>query len=84
MGPACGSSLGFGGSRHEIFGDSSWFHFTGVEANFDKFMLSLKGKLINWSNKWLSLSGCILVANSSYYGFHMVHCQPLESQSENV
>jgi hypothetical protein len=47
MGPGCGSSLGFGGSRREIFGDSSLFSFTGVEANFDKIMLSFKGKLIN-------------------------------------
>jgi hypothetical protein len=34
-----------------------------TEANFDKFMLSLKGKLITWGHHNLSLAGRILVAN---------------------
>jgi len=34
-----------------------------TEANFDKMMLALKGKLINWSTCNLSLAGRILVAN---------------------
>jgi len=33
------------------------------EANFKKMMVSLKGKLISWSNNRLSLAGRILVAN---------------------
>ncbi len=33
------------------------------EANFEKMRLSLKNKLINWSNNRLSLAGRILVAN---------------------
>jgi hypothetical protein len=33
------------------------------EVNFDKMMLALKGKLINWSNNMLLLTGRILVAN---------------------
>ncbi len=33
------------------------------EANFDKMMLTLKGKLISWSHNKLSLRGRILVAN---------------------
>jgi hypothetical protein len=33
------------------------------EANFDTMMLALKGKLINWSNNMLSLTGRILVVN---------------------
>jgi hypothetical protein len=32
-------------------------------VNFEKMMLSLKGKLISWSNNKLSLAGRILVAN---------------------
>jgi hypothetical protein len=38
------------------------FHLP-TEANFDKMMLSLKGKLISWSHNTLSLAGRILVAN---------------------
>ncbi len=38
------------------------FHLPS-EANFDKMMLALKGKLINWSNNKLLLAGRILVAN---------------------
>jgi len=38
------------------------FHLPS-EANFDKMMLALKGKLINWSQNNLSLAGRILVAN---------------------
>jgi hypothetical protein len=38
------------------------FHFP-PEANFDKMLLALKGKLINWSTCRLSLAGRILVAN---------------------
>jgi len=34
-----------------------------IEANFDKMMTALKGKLINWSHSNLSLAGRILVAN---------------------
>jgi hypothetical protein len=34
-----------------------------LEANFEKMRLSLKNKLINWSNNRLSLAGRILVAN---------------------
>ncbi len=34
-----------------------------LEANFEKMMVSLKGKLISWSNNKLSLVGRILVAN---------------------
>ncbi len=34
-----------------------------VEANFDKLMTSLKGKMIAWGNCNLSLVGRILVAN---------------------
>jgi len=34
-----------------------------TEANFDKMMLVLKGKLINWGRNNLSLAGRILVAN---------------------
>jgi hypothetical protein len=33
------------------------------EANFDKMLIALKGKLINWSTCHLSLAGKILVAN---------------------
>jgi hypothetical protein len=33
------------------------------EANFDKMLSALKGKLINWSTCRLSLAGRILVAN---------------------
>jgi hypothetical protein len=33
------------------------------KANFEKMMLSLKGKFIRWSNNKLSLAGKILVAN---------------------
>jgi hypothetical protein len=33
------------------------------EANFDKMMVALKGKLINWGHSNLSLAGRILVAN---------------------
>jgi len=33
------------------------------EANFDKMLIVLKGKLINWSTCHLSLAGRILVAN---------------------
>jgi len=33
------------------------------EANFDKMMMALKSKLINWSHNQLSLAGRILVAN---------------------
>jgi hypothetical protein len=33
------------------------------EANFDKMLSTLKGKLINWSTCYLSLAGRILVAN---------------------
>jgi hypothetical protein len=33
------------------------------EANFDKMLITLKGKLINWSTCRLSLAGRILVAN---------------------
>jgi len=33
------------------------------EANFDKMLSALKGKLINWSTCCLSLAGRILVAN---------------------
>ncbi len=32
-------------------------------ANFEKMMVSLKGKLVSWSNNRLSLAGRILVAN---------------------
>jgi hypothetical protein len=35
------------------------------EANFDKMMLALKGKLINWSSNKLLLAGRILVANQA-------------------
>jgi hypothetical protein len=38
------------------------FHLP-VEANFDKMMVALKSKLINWSHSCLSLAGRILVAN---------------------
>jgi hypothetical protein len=34
-----------------------------VEANFDKLMISLKGKMIAWGNCNLSLAGRILIAN---------------------
>jgi hypothetical protein len=34
-----------------------------LEANFDKMMAALKGKLINWSHSNLPLAGRILVAN---------------------
>jgi hypothetical protein len=34
-----------------------------TEANFDKMMAALKGKLISWSHSNLSLAGKILVAN---------------------
>jgi hypothetical protein len=34
-----------------------------LEANFDKIMIALKNKLINWSHNNLSLAGRILVAN---------------------
>jgi hypothetical protein len=34
-----------------------------LEANFEKMMLSLKGKFISWSNNRLSLASRILVAN---------------------
>ncbi len=34
-----------------------------TEANFDKLMLFLKGKLIAWGHRNLSLAGRILVAN---------------------
>jgi hypothetical protein len=33
------------------------------EANFDKMLSAIKGKLINWSTCRLSLAGRILVAN---------------------
>jgi hypothetical protein len=33
------------------------------DANFNKMVTSLKGKLINWSTYRLSLAGRILVAN---------------------
>ncbi len=33
------------------------------EANFDKMLSALKGKLINWNTCRLSLAGRILVAN---------------------
>ncbi len=38
------------------------FHLP-LEANFDKMLSALKGKLINWSTCRLSLAGRILVAN---------------------
>lgn len=38
------------------------FHLPS-EANFDKMMFALKGKLINWSHNMLSLASRILVAN---------------------
>jgi hypothetical protein len=38
------------------------FHLP-YEVNFDKMMLALKGKLINWSHNQLSLAGRTLVAN---------------------
>lgn len=38
------------------------FHLPS-KANFDKMMLALKGKLVNWSHNNLSLAGRILVAN---------------------
>lgn len=34
-----------------------------VKANFDKFMISLKGKMIVWGNCNLSLIGRIFIAN---------------------
>jgi hypothetical protein len=34
-----------------------------IEANFDKIMLSLKSKLINWWNKKVSLVSKVLVVN---------------------
>jgi hypothetical protein len=33
------------------------------EANFDKLLIALKGKMINWSTSHLSVAGRILVAN---------------------
>ncbi len=38
------------------------FHLP-IEANFDKMMTALKGKLINWSHCNLSLAGRILVVS---------------------
>ncbi len=38
------------------------FHLP-TEANFDKMMATLKGKLIHWSHNNMSLAGRILVAN---------------------
>jgi hypothetical protein len=38
------------------------FHLP-LEANFDKMLSALKGKLINWSTYRLSVTGRILVAN---------------------
>jgi hypothetical protein len=34
-----------------------------IGANFDKIMVSLKSKLINWGNKKASLTSIVLVAN---------------------
>jgi hypothetical protein len=34
-----------------------------AEANFDKLMISLKGKMIMWGNCNLSLAGKIFIAN---------------------
>jgi hypothetical protein len=34
-----------------------------MEPNFDKLMISLKGKMIAWGNCNLSLIGRILIAN---------------------
>jgi hypothetical protein len=36
------------------------------EANFDKMLSTLKGKLINWSTCRLSLAGRIMVANQVF------------------
>jgi hypothetical protein len=38
------------------------FHFP-PEANFDKMLIALKGKLINWSTYRLSMARRILVVN---------------------
>jgi hypothetical protein len=38
------------------------FHLSS-EVNFDKMLIALKGKFINWSTRSLSLAGRILVAN---------------------
>ncbi len=38
------------------------FHLP-TEANFDKMMFALKGKLINWSTCRMSLAGRVLVTN---------------------
>jgi hypothetical protein len=34
-----------------------------TETNFDKLMISLKGKMIAWGNYNLSFAGKILIAN---------------------
>jgi hypothetical protein len=50
------------GENTRYLGIQVGFHLPS-KANFDKMMLALKGKLINWSQNNLSLAGMILVAN---------------------
>ncbi len=50
------------GEGTQYLGIQVGFHLP-FEVNFDKMMLALKGKLINWSHNKLSLASRILVAN---------------------
>ncbi len=64
--------------------ESEIIHYLGIqvgfqlptEANFDKFMISLKGKMIAWGSYNVSLIGKILVANQVFLSsmWYMAAC----------
>jgi hypothetical protein len=63
-----------------------------VEANFNKLMMSLKGKMIAWGNCNLSLTGKILIVNqvlfssqymAAYWNLNPIMCNQIKGVIRN-
>jgi hypothetical protein len=59
-------------------------HHLHAEANFDKLLFSIKGKLLNWSTSWLSTTGRIAVGQSRPPCESLVHRHMLELNARHV